>query len=62
MCIRDRYNNAVEILETGLDYIIEDHKIESDFYKQLSKAYAGLNNLVKAKTFSDKAKKLEILN
>ena len=34
--------------------------MEVDFYKQLSKAYAGLNNLPKAKTFSDKAKALEI--
>ncbi len=57
-----RYNDAVEILETGLDYIIEDNKMEADFYKQLSKAYTGLNNLAKAKTFSDKAKKLEIPN
>ncbi|WP_034060069.1 tetratricopeptide repeat protein [Lacinutrix jangbogonensis] len=57
-----KYNDAVETLETGLDYIIEDNKMESDFYKQLSKAYTGLNNLAKAKTFSDKAKNLEISN
>ena len=57
-----KYYDAIETLETGLDYIIEDDKMESDFYKQLSKGYAGLNNLVKAKTFSDKAKKLEIPN
>jgi len=56
-----KYNEAIKILETGLDYIIED-KMEADFYKQLSKAYTGLNNLAKAKTFSDKAKKLEIPN
>lgn len=54
-----KYDNAIETLETGLDYIIEDNKMEADFYKQLSKAYTGLNNLAKAKTFSDKAKKLE---
>ncbi|AUC82909.1 lipopolysaccharide assembly protein LapB [Lacinutrix sp. Bg11-31] len=57
-----KYNDAIEIIETGLDYIIEDNKMEADFYKQLSKAYTGLNNLAKAKTFSDKAKKLEIPN
>ncbi|RLJ63248.1 tetratricopeptide repeat protein [Lacinutrix venerupis] len=56
------YNNAIEILETGLDYIIEDAKMEADFYKQLSKSFTGLNNLAKAKTFSDKAKALEISN
>lgn len=56
------YKEAIETLETGLDYIIEDNKMEADFYKQLSKAYTGINNLAKAKTFTDKAKKLEIPN
>ena len=53
---------AVDILETGLDFIIDDKKMEIDFYKQLSSAYSALNNTVKAKTFSDKAKQLEISN
>lgn len=57
-----RSQEAVESLETGLDYIIDDTKMEADFYKQLAKAYTGLNNLNKAKTFTDKAKKLEPLN
>ena len=50
---------ALESLETGLDYIIEDTKMEADFYNQLSKAYTLLNNTTKAKTFSDKAKQLQ---
>jgi len=53
---------AVDMLESGLDWVIEDIKMETDFYNQLSKAYAALNNPAKAKTFSDKAKKLEIQN
>ncbi len=53
---------AVEILESGLDYIIEDTKMEADFYSQLSKAYTSLNNTAKAKTFADKAKQLETSN
>ncbi|MDD7885880.1 lipopolysaccharide assembly protein LapB [Flavivirga sp. 57AJ16] len=53
---------AVEALETGLDYIIDDTKMEIDFYNQLSKAYTLLNNTAKAKTFSDKAKQLESSN
>ena len=58
----EKFNDAIETLEIGLDYIIDDAKMEADFYKQLSKAYTGLNNLAKAKTFSDKAIKLEIPN
>ncbi|WP_341216387.1 tetratricopeptide repeat protein [uncultured Wocania sp.] len=53
---------AVEILESGLDFIIDDTKMEADFYNQLSKAYTLLNNTAKAKTFSDKAKQIETSN
>jgi tetratricopeptide (TPR) repeat protein len=58
----NRANEAVDNLEIGLDYIIDDPKMEADFYKQLSIAYTTLNNTVKAKTFSDKAKQLESTN
>ncbi|MCF1420959.1 MULTISPECIES: lipopolysaccharide assembly protein LapB [Mangrovimonas] len=57
-----KFNRAAEVLETGLDYIIEDTKMESDFYNQLSLSYTQLNNTKKAKTFSDKAKQLESTN
>ena len=41
-------NKAILALETGLDYVIDDTKMESDFYKQLSISYALLNNTVKS--------------
>lgn len=53
---------AIRVLETGLDYVIDDNKMESDFYKQISISYLQLNNTVKAKSFSDKAKQLESTN
>lgn len=53
---------AVEALEAGLDYIIDDIKMEIDFYKQLSIAYGLLNNTAKVKSFSDKVKQLETPN
>lgn len=46
---------AVDVLETGIDFVIDDTKMEKDFYNQLSVAYSALNNTTKAKTFSDKA-------
>ncbi|PKG52092.1 MULTISPECIES: tetratricopeptide repeat protein [Olleya] len=55
----NRPKDAINSLEMGLDYIIEDTKMEIDFYKQLAKAYTANNNLSKAKTFTDKANKLE---
>ena len=54
--------DAINSLETGLDYIIDNTKMEVDFYKQLGKAYTALNNFTKAKTFNDKAAKLELAN
>lgn len=54
----NKAKQAVEVLESGLDYIIDDTKMEADFYTQLSIAHTALNNISKAKTFSDKAKQL----
>lgn len=53
---------AIRVLETGLDYIIEDNQMQSDFYKQLSISHTQLNNTTKAKSFSDKAKQLDTSN
>lgn len=53
---------AADILETGLDFIIDDNKMEIDFYNQLSISYSLLSNTAKAKAFSDKVKQLETSN
>jgi tetratricopeptide (TPR) repeat protein len=53
---------ALSSLEMGLDYIIDDVKMEIDFYNQMSISYALLNNETKAKAFSNKAKQLETPN
>ncbi|MCX7551368.1 tetratricopeptide repeat protein [Xanthomarina sp. F2636L] len=58
----EKPKKAIDALETGLDYVIDDTKMEADFYKQLSLAYMQLNNTNKAKAFSDKANKLESPN
>ncbi len=52
-------NEAVEILMSGLDWIVEDLNMEADFYMQLSKSYDALNNSERAKTFMDKANALK---
>ncbi|WP_242131059.1 tetratricopeptide repeat protein [Aestuariivivens marinum] len=55
-------NRALEVLEEGIDYIVDNTKMEIDFYNQLSKSYTLLNNTVKAKMFSYKAKQLQTSN
>ena len=46
---------AIKSLEAGLDYIIDDPKMEADFYTQLSIAFKLANNNSKSETFAKKA-------
>ncbi|OAD91130.1 hypothetical protein A7A78_04780 [Aequorivita soesokkakensis] len=46
---------AIESLETGLDFILEDPKMQHDFYQQLSLAYTTKGDSKKAKMYADKA-------
>lgn len=55
----NRPKEALESLEIGVDYIIDDIKMEKDFYIQLSIAHRLLNNISKAETFAKRAKALE---
>ena len=50
---------AIENLETGLDFLIENPKMEADFYTQLSAAYKLDNNINKSEAFIKKAQALK---
>jgi len=54
----EKPEKAIEILNDGIDYIIDDSKMLSDFYKQLSAAYSKTNNGPKADQFAKKANKI----
>lgn len=56
----NRPKNAIEILEMGVDYVIDNNQMEKDFYKQLSTAYRMTNNITKANAFSKKAENILI--
>lgn len=49
---------AIENLELGLDYVIENPEMERDFYLQMSNAYSQLNNSKKADFYRNKAQQL----
>ena len=49
---------AIESLEIGLDFIVENPKMQADFYKQLSESYKQLNNISQSQTFAKKAEAL----
>jgi len=55
-----KFPKAIESLETGLDFVFDDPKMEKDFYEQLSFAYEKNGNPEKARRFSEQAKKIQI--
>ncbi|MFD2517411.1 tetratricopeptide repeat protein [Salinimicrobium flavum] len=57
----ENHKEAEETLLTGLDYLIDDPKIEIRFYRQLSATYEKMNNDEKATEFLKKAGELEKL-
>jgi len=54
----NRPKDAIETLEMGVDYIIDNKRMEADFYIQLSTAYRMNNNITKSKAFAKKAEQL----
>jgi tetratricopeptide (TPR) repeat protein len=53
---------AIESLETGLDYLLDDPKMELDFYEQLAIAYTLKGNMEKANLYTKKALTLKDSN
>jgi tetratricopeptide (TPR) repeat protein len=53
---------AIESLETGMDYLLDDVKMELDFYQQLAIAYTLKGDTKKANLFTDKALNLKAPN
>ena len=47
---------AIEILEAGLDYLLNDVSLANKIYTQLADAYTALNNSVKANMYLSKVK------
>ena len=56
----EEHKKAIDNLEMGLDFLIDNPNMEADFYSQLSIAYKALNNISKSETFAKKAKALKV--
>jgi tetratricopeptide (TPR) repeat protein len=52
------FKKAAAILETGLDYLVDDKVLEINFYIQLGQAYSGLGDNAKKESYFIKADKL----
>lgn len=53
---KNRFREAAAILEESLDYMLDDIPLANKIYTQLSEAYTGLNNPVKANIYLRKIK------
>ncbi|WP_405400049.1 tetratricopeptide repeat protein [Maribacter sp. Asnod2-G09] len=51
-----KHKDAIDILETALDYIIDDATLENAVYKELANAYTATNNTSKANMYLSKIK------
>lgn len=51
---------AIDNLEIGLDFLVENPQMEADFYSELSLAYKQLNNISKSEAFAKKAQTLKV--
>ncbi len=55
----EKSEEAIDILAIGIDYVIDDLKMESDFYTQISEAYQRLGNIEKASEYKQKSAQLQ---
>ena len=53
-----QFKKAKEMLETGLDYVIDDVSLEINFNIQLGEAYNGLGDFKKKEQYFSKANQL----
>lgn len=56
------HKQAIESLEMGLDFLIDDPKMEHDFYEQLRIAYTETGNTKKAAESAEKASQIKMPN
>ncbi|MDP5060419.1 MAG: hypothetical protein NWP64_00730 [Maribacter sp.] len=52
----NKYIDAIDILETALDYVIDDIPLENNIYKELATSYMATNNTSKANMYLSKIK------
>ncbi len=56
--IQNKLQDALGILEIGIDFVIDNPKQEASFYELMAKIHDALGNVSKAQEYRNKAKKL----
>lgn len=57
-----KYNEAINVLSVGIDFVIDNVEMEVDFYNQFVIGYEGLGNKKEALKYKQKAEKLKQVN
>ena len=53
-----QHKKALESLQNGIDFVIDNNEIEAKFYIEMAEAYKGLKNIKKANLYKNKAAKI----
>ena len=53
-----KYNKAINVLVNGLDFLIDDTKLEKEFYQELIVCYNAIDDEKSAEKYQQKLKKL----
>jgi pentatricopeptide repeat protein len=54
-----QYQEAITVLESGIELVVSDKSMEAEFNGQLGEAYFGVKDHIKGKAFYEKALKLD---
>jgi predicted Zn-dependent protease len=58
--LQKKHQQAIDVLEIGIDFVIENSLLEAQFYSTLVKAYTSINNPKKALEYKIKLKNHKI--
>jgi len=53
---KKKHNEAIDVLEAALDYLLDDPSLANKIYQQLADAYTATNNTSKANMYLRKVK------
>ena len=57
-----KYNDAIDVLTIGIDFVIDNNEMELNFYNQLIISHEGLNNTEEVLKYKQKAAQLKQAN
>ena len=56
-----KYKDGITLLESGIDFVIDNPNLEASFYETLASLYQVSGNAAKAKEYRSKAKKMKTI-